>query len=93
MPTKPILSLTSEQLSQVPEYLDVREPLKFDQGDIHAIIDPRRLEVGVPLRSDLLVLQMLKEQELHDNLQRQYETQGRRLLLREEHQRAVGEHP
>jgi hypothetical protein len=61
LPAKPILSLTPEQLAQVPEYLDVREPLRFDQGDIHAIIDPRRLEVGVPLRSDLLVLQMLKD--------------------------------
>ena len=61
VPTKPIISLTPEQLGQVPEYLDVREPLRFDQGDIHAVIDPRRLEVGVPLRSDLLVLQMLKD--------------------------------
>jgi hypothetical protein len=61
VPTKPILSLTPEQLSQVPEYIDVREPLRFDQGDIHAVIDPRRLEQGVPLRSDLLVLQMLKD--------------------------------
>ena len=63
MPTKPILSLTPEQLNQVPDYLDVREPLRFDQGGIHAIIDPRRLEVGVPLRSDLLVLQMLKDNQ------------------------------
>ena len=63
VPTKPILSLTPEQLSQVPEYLDVREPLRFDQGDIHAVIDPRRLEDGVPLRSDLLVLQMLKDNQ------------------------------
>jgi Protein of unknown function (DUF2723) len=61
MPTKPIISLTPAELSQVPEYLDIREPLRFDQGDIHAVIDPRRLEVGVPLRSDLLVLQMLKD--------------------------------
>jgi hypothetical protein len=61
MPTKPILNLTPEQLGQVPDYLDVREPLRFDQGDIHAVIDPRRLEVGVPLRSDILVLQMLKD--------------------------------
>jgi hypothetical protein len=63
VPTKPILSLTPEQLSQVPEYLDVREPLRFDQGGIHAVIDPRRLEAGVPLRSDLLVLQMLKDNQ------------------------------
>jgi len=61
VPTKPIISLTPAELAQVPEYLDVRAPLRFDQGDIHAVIDPRRLEVGVPLRSDLLVLQMLKD--------------------------------
>jgi len=63
LPTKPIVSLTPEQVSQVPDYLDVREPLRFDQGGIHAIIDPRRLEAGVPLRSDLLVLQMLKDNQ------------------------------
>jgi hypothetical protein len=61
VPAKPILSLNAEQLSQVPEYLDVRDPLVFEQGRIRAVIDPRRLEVGVPLRSDLLVLQMLKD--------------------------------
>jgi hypothetical protein len=61
VPTKPIISLTAEELAQVPEYIDVREPLRFDQADIHAVIDPRRLEAGVPLRSDLLVLQMLKD--------------------------------
>ena len=33
----------------------------FEQGGIRAVIDPRRLEFGVPLRSDLLVLQMLKD--------------------------------
>jgi hypothetical protein len=61
MPTKPILSLTRAQLDAVPEYIDVREPQIFQQGEIRAVVDPRRLEVGVPLRSDLLVLQMIKD--------------------------------
>ena len=60
-PTKPILSLTRAELDAVPEYLDVRQPLLFHQRDIKAVIDPRRLEFGIPLRSDLLVLQMLKD--------------------------------
>ncbi|HET9797001.1 MAG TPA: DUF2723 domain-containing protein, partial [Gemmatimonadaceae bacterium] len=60
-PTKPILRLTRAELDAVPEYLDVRQPLLFHQRDIKAVIDPRRLEFGIPLRSDLLVLQMLKD--------------------------------
>jgi hypothetical protein len=61
MPTKPVLSLSNAELAAVPEYLDVREPMVFQQGAIRAVIDPRRLEFGVPLRADLLVLQMLKD--------------------------------
>jgi hypothetical protein len=61
MPTRPLLSLSSAELAAIPEYLDVREPLVFQQGAIRAVIDPRRLEFGVPLRSDLIVLQMLKD--------------------------------
>jgi hypothetical protein len=61
MPTRPVISLTNAELAAVPEYLDVREPMVFQQGAIRAVIDPRRLEFGVPLRSDLLVLQMLKD--------------------------------
>ena len=61
VPTKPVLSLTLAELNAVPEYLEVREPQVFQQGGIRAVVDPRRLEFGVPLRSDLLVLQMLKD--------------------------------
>ncbi|HEV7992219.1 MAG TPA: DUF2723 domain-containing protein [Gemmatimonadaceae bacterium] len=61
MPTRPVLSLSNAELASVPEYLDVRQPVVFQQGAIRAVIDPRRLEFGVPLRSDLLVLQMLKD--------------------------------
>jgi hypothetical protein len=61
MPTRPILSLTISQLNAIPDYVDVREPQIFQQGGIRAVVDPRRLEFGVPLRSDILVLQMLKD--------------------------------
>jgi len=60
-PTRPILSLTVPQLNAIPDYVDLREPQLFEQGGIRAVIDPRRLEFGVPLRSDILVLQMLKD--------------------------------
>ncbi|HEU4723457.1 MAG TPA: DUF2723 domain-containing protein [Gemmatimonadaceae bacterium] len=61
VPTRPIMSLTTAQLNAIPDYLDVREPQLFQQGEIRAVVDPRRLEFGVPLRSDILVLQMLKD--------------------------------
>jgi hypothetical protein len=61
MPTRPILSLTIPQVNAIPDYVDVREPQIFQQGGIRAVVDPRRLEFGVPLRSDILVLQMLKD--------------------------------
>jgi hypothetical protein len=60
-PTRPLMSLTLAQLNAIPEYIDVREPQLFQQGGIRAVVDPRRLEFGVPLRSDILVLQMLKD--------------------------------
>jgi hypothetical protein len=61
LPTRPLLSLTMEQVDSMPQYLDVRQPQLFQAGNIRAIVDPRRLEYGVPIRSDLLVLQMLKD--------------------------------
>jgi hypothetical protein len=61
LPTRPLLSLTVEQVDSMPQYLEVREPQLFQAGNIRAIVDPRRLEYGVPVRADLLVLQMLKD--------------------------------
>jgi len=61
MPTRPILSLSIPQLNAIPDYVEMREPQLFEQGGIRAVVDPRRLEFGVPLRSDILVLQMLKD--------------------------------
>ena len=61
MPTRPLMSLSRAQLDAIPDYVELREPQLFEQGGIRAVIDPRRLEFGVPLRSDILVLQMLKD--------------------------------
>jgi hypothetical protein len=61
MPTTPIFSATIAQLDSVPEYVDLRTPQLFQQGSLRAVVDPRQLEYGVPVRSDLLVLQLLKD--------------------------------
>jgi hypothetical protein len=61
LPSRPILTMSTEQLDAIPQYIDVREPQLFQHGGIRAVVDPRRLEYGVPLRSDLIVLQLLKE--------------------------------
>jgi hypothetical protein len=61
LPTRPILTMSTEQLDAIPQYVDVREPQLFQHGGIRAVVDPRRLEYGVPVRADLIVLQLLKE--------------------------------
>ncbi|MFL5618822.1 MAG: DUF2723 domain-containing protein [Gemmatimonadaceae bacterium] len=61
VPMRPIMSLSRSQLDAIPDYVELREPQLFEQGGIRAVIDPRRLEFGVPLRADILVLQMLKD--------------------------------
>jgi hypothetical protein len=61
LPTRPILTMSTEQLDAIPQYVDVREPQLFQHGGIRAVVDPRRLEYGVPVRSDLIVLQLLKD--------------------------------
>ncbi len=60
-PVRPLFSLTSAQLDSVPQYVDVRTPQIFQHGTLRALVDPRRLEFGVPTRGDLLVLQLLKD--------------------------------
>ena len=61
LPSRPILTMTTAQLDAIPQYVEVREPQLFQHGGIRAIVDPRKLEFGVPVRSDLIVLQLLKE--------------------------------
>ena len=61
MPTTPLLSLSRAEVDAIPEYVDLRTPQLFQAGTLRAVVDPRKLEYGVPVRSDLLVLQMLKD--------------------------------
>ena len=61
LPSRPILAMSTAELDAIPEYVDVREPQLFQHGGIRAVVDPRRLEFGVPLRADLIVLRLLKE--------------------------------
>ena len=60
-PSRPLFSLTSDQLDAVPEYIDVRTPQLFQTGTLRAVVDPRRLDYGVVTRGDLMVLQLLKD--------------------------------
>ncbi len=60
-PTTPVFSLSPAELDAVPEYVNVTTPQVFQQGGIRAVVDPRKLEYGVPTRGDLLVLQLIKD--------------------------------
>ena len=61
MPTKPVFSLSNTELDSVPQYIDVRTPQVFKNGAMTAVVDPSKMEYGVPTRGDLLVLQLLKD--------------------------------
>lgn len=61
MPSRQVLSLADVELDAIPEWLDVRTPQLFRAGTMRAVVDPRRLEFGVPTRGDLMVLQLLKD--------------------------------
>jgi hypothetical protein len=61
LPTTPLVSLSVDQVNAIPDYVELRTPQVFQAGGIRAIVDPRKLEYGVPVRADLLVLQMLKD--------------------------------
>ena len=61
LPAQPILTISTAQLDAIPQYVEVHEPQLFQHGGIRAVVDPRRLEYGVPIRSDLIVLELLKE--------------------------------
>ena len=60
-PTRPLFALTDAELSAIPEYIDVREPQVFQAGTLRAIVDPRQLELGVPVRGDLMVLRLIRD--------------------------------
>ena len=60
-PTTPAIHMTMDELDGVPEYFELRQPMQFNTGDIHAIIDPRGLEYGVLQRADALVLRIIQD--------------------------------
>jgi hypothetical protein len=60
-PTTPPMHMTIDELDAVPAYYDMRQPIQFNTGDIHTVIDPRGLEYGVLQRSDALVLRIIQD--------------------------------
>jgi hypothetical protein len=60
-PTTPPIHMTMDELDGVPEYFELRQPMQFTTGEIHAIIDPRGLEYGVLQRADALVLRIIQD--------------------------------
>jgi hypothetical protein len=60
-PTSPPLHMSFADADSYPEYIQVPGPMVFNSGAIHATIDPRRLENGVLMRADALVLRMIQD--------------------------------
>ena len=60
-PTTPPLHLTFSDVDAIPDYYDLRQPTQFNFRDLHVTVDPRRLEFGVLMRADALVLRMIQD--------------------------------
>ena len=60
-PTTSPLHMTFEDADGVPEYYQLQQPMEFNTRDIHATIDPRKLEYGVLQKADALVLRMIQD--------------------------------
>ena len=60
-PTSPPLRMSFADADSYPEYIQLPGPMVFTSGAIHATIDPRRLENGVLMRADALVLRMIQD--------------------------------
>ncbi len=60
-PTSPPLHMSFADADSYPEYIQLPGPMVFNSGAIHATIDPRRLENGVLMRADALVLRMIQD--------------------------------
>ena len=60
-PTTPPLHMTFADADGVPDYYDMRQPMSFTAGPYRATIDPRRLEYGVLMRADALVLRIIQD--------------------------------
>jgi hypothetical protein len=60
-PTTPPIHMTFADADAIPEYYELRQPMEFTTRQIHATIDPRKLEYGVLQRADALVLRMIQD--------------------------------
>ena len=60
-PTTAPLHMTFADADAVPEYYEMREPMRFTAGPYSATIDPRRLEYGVLQRADAMVLRIIQD--------------------------------
>ncbi|HEV8446016.1 MAG TPA: DUF2723 domain-containing protein [Gemmatimonadaceae bacterium] len=60
-PTAPPLHMTFADADSYPEYIQLPGAMVFNSGALHATIDPRRLENGVLMRADALVLRMIQD--------------------------------
>jgi hypothetical protein len=60
-PTSSPLRMSFADADSYPEYIQLPGPMVFNSGAIHAKIDPRRLENGVLMRADALVLRMIQD--------------------------------
>jgi len=60
-PATPPLHMSFADADAVPEYYEMREPMRFAAGPYNATIDPRHLEYGVLMRADALVLRIIQD--------------------------------
>ncbi|HUF28915.1 MAG TPA: DUF2723 domain-containing protein [Gemmatimonadaceae bacterium] len=61
VPTGPALRMTIAEADLIPPYYAIPGTVRFQHQGLSADIDPRRLQYGVLERSDLIVLQMLRD--------------------------------
>jgi hypothetical protein len=60
-PTTAPLHMSMTDADAVPQFYELREPMMFSAGAIHATIDPRHLQDGVLWRADAFVLRMIQD--------------------------------
>ena len=59
-PAGPPLKMSIQEADSVPEYLTPVRPMTFEAHGISSLIDPKKLEYGVVVRSEVFLLHMIK---------------------------------
>ncbi|MDB4878162.1 MAG: hypothetical protein JWM41_4608 [Gemmatimonadetes bacterium] len=60
-PTRAPLNMTLDDVDAVSEYYPLAQPMQFASHDLRATVDARKLEHGVLMRADALVLRMIQD--------------------------------